>query len=158
MAMAATGAQVRERIAVKIAHHGWCYDRVMPRACAFALLMMVSRVAGAEALPPRAAVAPAPPPKTAALLDQGRASFALNCAACHGATGEGNGPVAFAVRPRPRNLRKDPFVQGDRIEQLFATITRGLPSGTMASYAQLSDGERWALAYYVAAWRPAARR
>lgn len=105
-----------------------------------------------------AAADPAPPPRTQALVDKGKASFKLNCAACHGATGEGNGPVAFAVKPRPRNLRKDRFVQGDAVEQIFATITRGLPSGTMASYSQLSDDERWALAYYVRSFRPAPPR
>jgi len=94
-----------------------------------------------------------PPPRTPALVAKGKASFNVYCAACHGVSGEGNGPVAFAVRPRPRNLRKDRLVQGDSVEQLFATITRGLPSGTMASYAQLPVDERWALAYYVRSFR-----
>ena len=104
------------------------------------------------------AAADPPPARTQALVDRGKASFNLNCAACHGVSGEGNGPVAFAVKPHPRNLRKDRFVQGDAVEQIFATITRGLPSGTMASYAQLSTDERWALAYYVKSFRPAPPR
>lgn len=94
-----------------------------------------------------------PPPRTPALVEKGKATFNVNCAACHGVSGEGNGPVAFSVRPRPRNLRRDRFVQGDAVEQIFATITRGLPSGTMASYAQLPDAERWALAYHVRSLR-----
>lgn len=106
--------------------------------------------------PPPNAPATAPP-RTAALVERGRASFALNCAACHGKSGEGNGPVAFAVRPRPRNLRRDPFVGGDTVAEIFATITRGLPSGTMASYAQLPEEERWALAWYVLGFRPPRR-
>lgn len=117
----------------------------MARLVAIALF-----VAGLVASWPAAAD---PPPRTPALVDQGRASFNVNCAACHGKSGEGNGPVAFAVKPHPRNLRKDRFVQGDSVEQLFATITRGLPSGTMASYAQLPESERWALAYYVRTFR-----
>jgi mono/diheme cytochrome c family protein len=104
------------------------------------------------------AAADPPPPRTPGLVDKGKASFNLNCAACHGVSGEGNGPVAFAVKPRPRNLRKDRFVQGDAVEQIFGTITRGLPSGTMASYAQLPADERWALAYYVRSFRPALAR
>ncbi len=114
-------------------------------------------VVAAWLLAPAIAAADAPP-RTPALVDKGRASFNTNCAACHGVSGEGNGPVAFAVRPRPRNLRKDAFVRGDSVEQLFATITRGLPSGTMASYAQLPDAERWALAYYVRTFREARPR
>jgi mono/diheme cytochrome c family protein len=114
----------------------------MTRALAVTALLLSATLACAD-----------PPPRTPALVDQGRASFNVYCAACHGVSGEGNGPVAFAVRPRPRNLRKDRLVQGDSVEQLFATITRGLPSGTMASYAQLPVDERWALAYYVRTFR-----
>ena len=116
---------------------------------------MVRALAVAAALVAAAAVRadPPPPARTPALVDKGKASFNVNCAACHGVSGEGNGPVAFAVHPRPRNLRKDRLVQGDSVEQLFATITRGLPSGTMASYEQLPADERWALAYYVRSFR-----
>jgi len=115
---------------------------------------MVRPITIAAALMAAAAVrADPPPPRTPALVAKGKASFNVYCAACHGVSGEGNGPVAFAVRPRPRNLRKDRLVQGDSVEQLFATITRGLPSGTMASYAQLPADERWALAYYVRSFR-----
>jgi mono/diheme cytochrome c family protein len=114
---------------------------------------MMRALAVAAALSSATPAAADPPPRTPALVDKGRTSFNLYCAACHGVTGEGNGPVAFAVRPRPRNLRKDRLVQGDSVEQLFATITRGLPSGTMASYAQLPADERWALAYYVRTFR-----
>lgn len=126
---------------------------MLPRVPA-ALLLLLAPLGAAAQSPPAPPAPPArPPAKTAALLARGQASFNVNCAACHGLGGEGNGPVAFAVRPRPRNLRREPFQQGDGVEQLFATITRGLPSGTMASYAQLPDEERWALAYYVAAFR-----
>ena len=130
----------------------------MTRAWPVAVLLLCPALAGADPPSPSPSPSPSAPPRTAALVDRGRASFNVNCAACHGVTGEGNGPVAFAVRPRPRNLRRDRLVQGDRVEQLFATITRGLPSGTMASYAQLPADERWALAYYVASLRPPAPR
>jgi high-affinity iron transporter len=123
---------------------------------AVTLFAATASAVAADAPPPPTAP-PKAPARSGALVERGRASFGVNCAACHGATGEGNGPVAFAVRPRPRNLRRDPFVRGDRVEQIFATITRGLPSGTMASYAQLSDDERWGLAWYVAGMRPPPR-
>ena len=63
------------------------------------------------------------------------------------------------MRPHPRRTcAKIAFVQGDGVEQIFATITRGLPSGTMASYAQLPAVERWGLAYFVASLRAPAPR
>lgn len=99
-----------------------------------------------------ALVAAAPPP-TPKLLDTGKAVYTIHCAACHGATGEGNGPVAFAVKPPPRNLVKEPFKAGDSVEQIFSTISNGLPNTRMVGYPQIQEADRWALAYYVRAFR-----
>ena len=87
----------------------------------------------------------------------GKAVYDINCAACHGATGHGNGPVAFAVKPSPRNLVKDPFKAGDSVEQIFKTVTSGLPNTRMVGYPQLKEEERWALAFYVRAFRVTAK-
>jgi high-affinity iron transporter len=96
------------------------------------------------------AAAPAPTPK---LLETGKQVYAINCAACHGATGEGNGPVAFAVKPPPRNLVREPFKAGDSALQIYHTVTNGLPSTRMVGYPQIKELERWAVAYYVRAFR-----
>ena len=93
---------------------------------------------------------PAPTPK---LLENAKAVYALTCLACHGATGEGNGPVAFAVKPPPRNFVKDPFKAGDSVEQIYATVTNGLANTKMVGYPQIKEVDRWALAYYVRAFR-----
>ena len=98
-------------------------------------------------------IAGAPPAPTPKLLETGKAVFATNCVACHGATGEGNGPVAFAVKPPPRNFVKDPFKAGDSVEQIFATITSGLPKTRMVGYPGIKEPERWALAFYVRTFR-----
>ena len=100
------------------------------------------------------AAAPAPTPK---LLEAGRQVYDVNCAACHGVTGQGDGPVAFAVKPPPRNLVKDPFKAGDRVEQIFRTVTDGLPNTRMVGYPHIEEIDRWALAYYVRAFRIAKR-
>jgi high-affinity iron transporter len=97
-----------------------------------------------------AAAAPAPTPT---LIETGRQVYEINCAACHGATGEGNGPVAFAVKPPPRNLVKDPFKAGDSVDQIFKTVSTGLPNTRMVGYPQIKEVDRWALAYYVRAFR-----
>lgn len=34
----------------------------------------------------------------------GAALYKKNCAGCHGATGEGNGPAASSIKPRPANF------------------------------------------------------
>jgi high-affinity iron transporter len=95
----------------------------------------------------------AAPPPTPKVLENGKAVYEINCAACHGVSGEGNGPVAFAVKPPPRNLVKEPFKAGDSVGQIYTTITSGLPSTRMVGYPQLKDVDRWAVAYYVRAFR-----
>ena len=39
------------------------------------------------------------------VISQGAALYQANCAACHGSTGEGNGPAAAGMAPPPANLR-----------------------------------------------------
>lgn len=105
------------------------------------------------------AIAAGPRPSSSpALLATGKAVYegsAAGCAACHGLTGEGNGPVAFAIKPAPRNFVTDPFKAGDSVDQVFATITRGLADTRMVGFPQLPEAERWALAYYVVRFRAA---
>jgi mono/diheme cytochrome c family protein len=98
-----------------------------------------------------------PPRPTKALLAAGKAVYegAAGCVACHGVTGEGNGPVAFAIKPPPRNFVRDAFKAGDTVEQVFRTITNGLPNTRMVGYPNLAEADRWALASYVVSFRPA---
>ncbi len=115
----------------------------MARSCTLAsataaLVIATTSSAGAD-----------PPRRTAALLERAKQSYAINCQPCHGATGEGNGPVAFALRPRPRNFVADSFKAGDSPAALFGTITGGLPGTLMVGYPALADQLRWGLAYYV---------
>jgi high-affinity iron transporter len=96
------------------------------------------------------------PARTPAVLAAGKAAYegsAAGCAACHGLTGEGNGPVAFAIKPPPRNFVVDDFKGGDKVENVFTTITLGLPGTKMVGYPQLPEPDRWALAYYVLSFR-----
>jgi len=81
--------------------------------------------------------------------DKGKAKAAQVCAACHGATGAGDGPASAGLDPPPidftdahRASQRSPF-------SLYQVVTQGLPGTSMASYSQLSDADRWALAYYV---------
>jgi high-affinity iron transporter len=112
-----------------------------------AIVAMLAAVAYAED--------PSPPTPTLRLLEAGKTVYDQACAACHGATGEGNGPVAFAIKPPPRNFRKDAFKAGDSVEQVFHTVTYGLPDTKMVGYPQLKELDRWGVAYYVVSMRPA---
>ena len=91
----------------------------------------------------------AAPAKDQALLDKGKAAFTTNCAACHGDKGDGTGPAAVALNPKPRNYATDAFKQGDKVEDVFKTLQTGVPTTAMVSFSYLPEADRWALAYWV---------
>ncbi len=90
-------------------------------------------------------LAPRGPPD----LSRGKTLYAQRCAACHGAEGRGDGPAARGLEPAPSN-----FHDAERMAQrsaygLYNTITLGVEGTSMAAFRQLSEDERWALAFYV---------
>lgn len=96
-----------------------------------------------------AASAGAPPPKTAALVAKGKASYETNCASCHGQKGAGDGVAAEALDPKPRNLATAPYRNGTQPAQVFATLAKGIDGTAMVSFGHLPEEERWAITYYV---------
>ena len=89
------------------------------------------------------------PKRTPGLIAQGRNAYAIWCVACHGERGAGDGPTAQTLNPRPRNFATEKFKQGSKPGQVFNTISRGVPGTGMAPFKNLSDEEKWALAWYV---------
>ena len=67
---------------------------------------------------PAKAVSPAPA-KTAVTVRTGPQLFGRDCAACHGENGDGNGPAARFLYPKPRNFREGQF--------RLVTTTNGSP-------------------------------
>jgi mono/diheme cytochrome c family protein len=85
----------------------------------------------------------APSPET---LQQGANVFALNCAPCHGPTGEGNGTAAASLLPQPANFR---LKQPDP-DYIVEVLRDGIPGTGMPSWKeQISTVDREALAAYV---------
>jgi high-affinity iron transporter len=87
-------------------------------------------------------------PTRAPNVSRGAALYAENCASCHGAKGEGPSrefanldppPIAFADRERARDRS---------IFGLYQVISQGLEGTAMQSYANLSEDDRWALAFH----------
>jgi high-affinity iron transporter len=90
-------------------------------------------------------LAPAAPPSRA----RGAEIFAQACAVCHGATGGGDGPAAARLNPRPRSFR-DPAVMAELSPaRAFNALTDGVKGTGMASFGQMSPGDRWSAAFYV---------
>jgi len=114
----------------------------------------LSLLAGAALLGAPLARAAAPE-KTPALVEKGKASFSRNCVACHGPRGEGDGPAAKALKPRPRNLVAEPAAGG--APAIFQVLSSGVKGTGMIAYKHLPEEERWALAYFVEGLGGAAR-
>jgi cytochrome c oxidase cbb3-type subunit 2 len=96
-----------------------------------------------------------PPADLSVLLDRGKQVYARECAACHGVEGDGEGPGAYILSQKPRNLqlgvfklRSTPSGEFPTDSDLFETLTRGIQGATgaqMPSFAALPEEDRWAL-------------
>jgi len=74
--------------------------------------------------------------------------FRRHCVACHGKGGEGNGPVAAALSPRPANLTDTTLMNSLTDDELLTIIAKG--RRTMPAFGTLLKPEELAaLAAYV---------
>ena len=86
-------------------------------------------------------------PKQVPDLARGEQLFQQNCASCHGAKGDAQTAMARQLDPPPIA-----FTDRDRANQrspfaLYQVISQGLEGTAMQSFAQLSDADKWALAF-----------
>lgn len=110
----------------------------------------VSRLANALRWEVIAAYDIAVVPKRAPNLQLGGQRYAAICASCHGAEGRGNGPAANGMNPAPADFHDAARMSQRSIYGLYSTISLGVRGTPMPAFRQLSDDERWALAFYVA--------
>lgn len=96
--------------------------------------------------PEEAAQRSNPVPKDAAVIERGQKLFEQFCANCHGKNGQGDGPLATALNPKPANLaaRAGHHSDGD----LAWKIANG--RGVMPAYKkQLTETQIWELTHYI---------
>lgn len=100
-------------------------------------------------------------PRTEEQEGRGREVYDRRCVGCHGAKGDGNGPVATFLNPRPRDFRLGVFkfrttpsgslpTDGD----LFRTLTRGVRFTAMPTWHELPEKDRIAVISYVKTFSP----
>lgn len=89
-------------------------------------------------------------------LKAGRVAYQQHCARCHGKTGDGNGVDAKRFYPRPRDLefgvykfRTTESGTPPTDEDIFKTLTEGLPESNMPDWQHLDEETRWQLVYYL---------
>ena len=95
------------------------------------------------------------------LRRQGQQVYALHCAGCHGARGDGQGPAANLLVVKPRDFtsgifkfRSTPFGTLPTDDDLYRSITRGIYGTSMPSWALLSERDRLALVAYIKTFYP----
>ncbi len=94
-------------------------------------------------------------------LSVGRAAYEQHCARCHGVAGKGDGYDAKRLYPRPRDLTEGVFKfrstatgTAPTDDDLFQTLTNGLPGTGMPDWNHLDEGVRWQLVDYIKSLSP----
>lgn len=75
--------------------------------------------------------------------------FAEHCAACHGATGQGDGPAAANLEPKPTDFHDRARAAQRSPYGLYSAITLGVDGTAMRAFEELDSAQRWALALHV---------
>ncbi|WP_093168052.1 cytochrome c/FTR1 family iron permease [Variovorax sp. YR216] len=88
---------------------------------------------------------PSAPPNVAAAA----AIYQAQCAACHGATGNGDGPLGVRLEPRPVAFTDQARARERSVFALYQVISQGIEGTPMVSFASLPEADRWALAFYI---------
>lgn len=92
-----------------------------------------------------------------ASAEAGHAIYETHCWYCHGDEGDGRGPIAEYLWPRPRDftiasykLRTTGSGELPTDEDLFRTVTLGLPGTAMPAWGSaLTPEERWQVIAYI---------
>ena len=107
------------------------------------------------------------PAETDELKAQGKEIYIRRCSFCHGLMGDGNGPAADYMDPRPRDFTLGTFkfrtTQSGELPtdaDIFRTVSRGLSGTGMQAFDGdrfkngLSEQERWAVISYIKTFAP----
>jgi mono/diheme cytochrome c family protein len=84
----------------------------------------------------------------------GKQLYTQHCAACHGDQGDGNGPAARFLYPKPRNFGEAKFRLSTTVnsmstdDDLLRVITRGMSGSAMFPFGHLSEEDRKTLVAY----------
>lgn len=90
------------------------------------------------------------------ILKQGRVLYMRHCSHCHGSSGDGNGPTAQYLNPRPRDYRNGVFkftstndLSKVSRDDLTRILKYGIPGTYMPSFLLMKDSEIHAIVEYV---------
>jgi high-affinity iron transporter len=81
------------------------------------------------------------------------ALFQKLCVPCHGTNGHGDGPLSKVVTPKPADFYNENRMEQRSIYGLYNSISLGVGRTAMTAFTQLSDEDRWSLAFLVSNFR-----
>lgn len=79
----------------------------------------------------------------------GKALYAASCTACHGGAGNGKGPAAIALKPKPTDFTNAAWWTGKTDAELATAIRAGRPGTSMTPFTELTDAEVADLVAYL---------
>ncbi|WP_434382990.1 cytochrome c/FTR1 family iron permease [Melittangium boletus] len=82
-------------------------------------------------------------------LKLGAQLYQESCAACHGADGRADVPIAKTMEPAPANFQDAELMSGITPYKAFNTTGFGVPGTPMPGFPTLSEHERWSVAFYL---------
>jgi len=90
------------------------------------------------------------------LIERGRQTYLVYCSGCHGVEGDGNGPAASFLDPKPRDFtsgvfkfRTTPSGSLPTDADLHRVLTQGVLGTSMPSWQLLPENKRVALISYI---------
>ncbi len=87
-------------------------------------------------------------------LAAGRTTYAAQCARCHGATGQGDGPDAKGLTPKPPPLGNSVAMRDRTPAIQYRIVSVGVSGTQMAAFGNaLTPDERWDVVWYLQAMR-----
>lgn len=93
-------------------------------------------------------------PAHAADPEAGKAIYEANCTACHGTAGNGKGPAAIALTPKPTDFTAATTWAGKTDAQVLASVRAGRPGTSMTAFTQLHDDELANVVAYLRGFAP----
>ena len=90
------------------------------------------------------------------VIQSGRVLYMRHCSHCHGTSGDGNGPTARYLTPKPRDYRNGVFkftstndMSKAAREDVLRVVKYGIPGTYMPSFLLMTDEEHHAIVEYV---------
>lgn len=80
---------------------------------------------------------------------QTQAIYQAQCSACHGQQGQGDGPARQGLEPAPTDFTDLARAENHSLLGLYDAISKGIDETAMAAFTNLTEQQRWSLAFYV---------